>query len=65
MKTHTVLRNSRVLAELECEVLRRMNEVEWLISWEGQDERLRNNGPGICFGAPEFNFSAQVSHSWS
>ena len=35
MKTHTVLRNSRVLAELECEVLRRMNEVEWLISWAG------------------------------
>ena len=65
MKTHNVLRNSRVLAELECEVLRRMNEVEWLMSWEGQDDRLWNNGPGNCFGAPEFNFSAQVSHSWS
>ena len=67
MKTHNVLRNSRVLAEceVECEVLRRMNEVAWLMSWEGQDERLWNNGPGSCFGAPEFNFSAQVSHSWS
>ena len=67
MKTHNVLRNSRVLAEceVECEVLRRMNEVAWLMSWDGQDERLWNNGPGSCFGAPEFNFSAQVSHSWS
>lgn len=41
-----VLRNSRVLVELECGVQRRMDEVERLMSWEGQDERLWGNGPG-------------------
>lgn len=39
MKTNIFSGTLRDLIELECGVPRRMDQVEWLVSWGRQDER--------------------------